>query len=63
MKKYRFEFDKFVKDLEKREDKNRQKLAEESHDLDEQELKREILKRYHEHPHNTVVYKTNEKKT
>lgn len=60
MKKYRFEFDKFVKDLERRGDKNRQRIAEESNDLNDQELKREKLKRYHEHPHNSVVYKKKE---
>ena len=61
MKKYRFEFDKFVKDLEKREGNHRKRLAEEACDLDEQQLKRELLKRYHEHQHNSVVYKTRDK--
>tara|TARA_B100000131_G_C17990107_1_gene562193 strand:+ start:809 stop:997 length:189 start_codon:yes stop_codon:yes gene_type:complete len=62
MKKYRFEFDKFVKDLEKRADKNRQRINEEIHDLDEQRLKRLKAARYHEHPHNQIVYKQDTEK-
>ena len=57
MKKYRFEFDKFVKDLERRADKNRRTLEEEAEFLDEQETKRLRARRYHEHPHNSIVYK------
>ena len=56
MKKYRFEFDKFVRDLEKRQDKHRQQVVEENHDLDEQEVKRLKMMRYHEHRHNQIVY-------
>lgn len=56
MKKYRFEFDKFVKDLERRAQNQRDRLVEETHDFDEQETKRLKARRYHEHPHNTVVY-------
>ncbi len=56
MKKYQFEFDKFVKDLERREKNRAERLTEESQDLDEQETKRLKAKRYHEHPHNSVVY-------
>ena len=62
MKKYRFEFDKFVKDLEKRSDKNRQRLDEELEELDEREVKRLKARRYHEHPHNSIVYKKATKK-
>lgn len=56
MKKYQFEFDKFVKDLERRAKNHREKLAEETNDLDEQAAKRLKAQRYHEHPHNSVVY-------
>ena len=56
MKKYKFEFDKFVKDLERRSKNRTDKLNEEINDLDEQETKRLRLQRYHEHPHNSVVY-------
>ena len=56
MKQYQFEFNKFVKDLERRAEKYRTKIVEQMNDMDEQELKREKTKRYHEHPHNTVVY-------
>ena len=56
MKKYKFEFDKFVKDLERRAKNHRDRLTEEAHDLDEQEVKRLKASRYHEHPHNSVVY-------
>ena len=56
MKKYRFEFDKFVKDLERRSENYRSRIVEKMNDLDEQELKREKFKRYHEHPHNSVTY-------
>lgn len=62
MKKYRFEFDKFVKDLEKRSDKNRRRLEEEVDELDELEAKRLKARRYHEHPHNSIVYKKAPKK-
>lgn len=57
MKKYKFEFDKFVKDLEERSDRHRQRLEEEVGDYNEQEIKRDKARRYHEHPHNTIVYK------
>lgn len=56
MKKYKFEFDKFVKDLERRHKSRLDNLNEEINDLDEQEAKRLKAKRYHEHPHNSVVY-------
>ena len=56
MKKYKFEFDKFVKDLERRAKNRLDKLHEETNDLDEQETKRLKARRYHEHPHNSVVY-------
>ena len=62
MKKYRFEFDKFVKDLEKRSDKNRQRLMEEMEEIDEAEIKRARIRRYQEHPHNSIVYKKSSKK-
>lgn len=56
MKKYQFEFDKFVKDLERRNERYRQKIVEETNDLEEQESKRLKAHRYHEHPHNAIVY-------
>ena len=56
MKKYQFEFDKFVKDLENRYDRYRQKLLEDSNDENEQDIKRLKAKRYHEHPHNSITY-------
>lgn len=62
MKKYRFEFDKFVRDLEKRLDKNRQQIVEENQELDEQEAKRLKALRYHEHRHNQIVYEQEVKK-
>ena len=61
MKKYQFEFDKFVKDLERRAKNHRDRLTEETNDLDEQETKRLKAKRYHEHPHNSVVYSRKKK--
>jgi len=61
MKKYRFEFDKFVKDLEKRSDKNRQHLSEEMQGLEEVEIKRAHVRRYQEHPHNSIVYEREQK--
>tara|TARA_Y100001938_G_C8049988_1_gene411150 strand:- start:959 stop:1147 length:189 start_codon:yes stop_codon:yes gene_type:complete len=62
MKKYQFEFDKFVKDLERRAKSQKERLSEESNDLDEQETKRLKAQRYHEHPHNSVVYNRNREK-
>ena len=62
MKQYQFEFNKFVKDLERRAEKYRAKIVEQTNDMDEQQLKREIAKRYHEHPHNAVVYDKDKEK-
>ena len=61
MKKYQFEFDKFVKDLEDRYNRYKQRLVEETKDLDEQETKRLKARRYHEHPHNSITYDGSEK--
>jgi len=61
MKKYRFEFDKFVKDLEERADKNRKHLTEELQASEEAEIKRARVRRYQEHPHNSIVYKREQK--
>ena len=62
MKKYKFEFDKFVKDLEERADRHRQQTIEEMNDLEEQETKRLRARRYHEHHHNSIVYDKGGKK-
>ena len=56
MKKYQFEFDKFVKDLERRHMRYKEHLVEVANDEDEQEAKRLKAQRYHEHPHNSITY-------
>ena len=61
MKKYQFEFDKFVKDLERRHERYRQRLVEEMNDENEQDAKRLKAYRYHEHPHNSITYGNQEK--
>ena len=55
MKQYKFEFDKFVQDLERR-DQQRVKNLEELMRQEESWDMRERVRRYMEHPHNQIRY-------
>ena len=55
MKQYKFEFDKFVRDLERRNQQRVENLEE----LTKQEETwsiRELVRRHSEHPHNQIRY-------
>ena len=53
MKKYKFEFDKFVKDLEKRQ---RVTGAENENIQEDETFARQYENKYREHPHNQIKY-------
>lgn len=53
MKKYKFEFDKFVKDLEKRQ---RVAEAEKENIQEDETYARQYENKYREHPHNQIKY-------
>jgi len=55
MKQYKFEFDKFVKDLEDR-NKKHQQIIEESLIEEENNYARKRVERYRELPQNQIVY-------
>jgi len=55
MKQYKFEFDKFVQDLERR-DQQRVKNLEELMRQEEEWDIRELVRRHKEHPHNQIRY-------
>jgi hypothetical protein len=55
MKQYKFEFDKFVRDLESRDQRRVEKL-EELLEQEESWTAREFMRRYREHPHNQITY-------
>jgi len=55
MKQYKFEFEKFVKDLEERDAQHREDV-ETSLKEEENNLARRHVKRYREIPQNQVVY-------
>lgn len=55
MKQYKFEFEKFVKDLEERDNRHREDI--ENSLIEEQNnLARQRVERYRELPQNQVVY-------
>ena len=53
MKKYKFEFDNFVKDLEKRQ---RVAEAEKENIQEDETYARQYENKYREHPHNQIKY-------
>ena len=55
MKQHKFEFDKFVRDLEERNKKHQQQI-EESLINEEQNLARRHVEKYSELPQNQIVY-------
>ena len=55
MKQYKFEFDKFVRDLEKRNQRRVENLEELMRQEEEWNI-RELVRRYREHPHNQITY-------
>jgi hypothetical protein len=55
MKHYKFEFDKFVQDLERR-NQHRVENLEEHLKQEEAWNIRELVRRYREHPHNQITY-------
>ena len=55
MKQYKFEFDKFVRDLERRNQERVENL-EELMKQEEAWTIRERVRRYREHPHNQIRY-------
>ncbi len=54
MKQYKFEFDKFLKDLEERDKKHRQII--ENSLGEEDNYARQRVERYREKPQNQIVY-------
>ncbi len=54
MKQYKFEFDKFLKDLEERDKKHRQ-IIENSLEEDDNYARKRV-ERYREKPQNQIVY-------
>tara|TARA_Y100000310_G_scaffold304244_1_gene343195 strand:+ start:289 stop:480 length:192 start_codon:yes stop_codon:yes gene_type:complete len=55
MKQYKFEFDKFVRDLERRNQSRVENLEELMKQEEAWDI-RELVKRYREHPHNQIRY-------
>jgi hypothetical protein len=56
MKQYKFEFDKFLKDLEERDKKHRQIIENSTEEEESVNYARQRVERYREKPQNQIVY-------
>lgn len=55
MKKYKLDFEKFMKDIEEREQYRREEI-EKLHEQEEQNFARKLAELYRERPQNSIVY-------